>query len=29
MMLNTRPGVGNDRKQGREKWEGVYVFSKN
>ena len=29
MMLTTRPGVGNDRKQGREKWEGVYVFSKN
>ena len=28
MMLNTRPGVGNDRKQGREKWEGVYVFKK-
>jgi hypothetical protein len=27
-MLNTRPGVGNDRKQGREKWEGVYVFRK-
>jgi len=26
--LNTRPGVGNDRKQGREKWEGVYVFRK-
>ena len=29
MMLNTRPGVGNDRKEGREKWEGVYVFRKN
>lgn len=28
MMLTTRPGVGNDRKQGREKWEGVYVFTK-
>jgi SAM-dependent methyltransferase len=28
MMLTTRPGVGNDRKEGREKWEGVYVFSK-
>ena len=28
MMLNTRPGVGNDRKEGREKWEGVYVFTK-
>ena len=25
MMLTTRPGVGNDRKEGREKWEGVYV----
>ena len=28
MMLTTRPGVGNDRKEGREKWEGVYVFRK-
>ena len=28
MMLNTRPGVGNDKTAGREKWEGVYVFSK-
>ena len=28
MMLNTRPGVGNDKQAGREKWEGVYVFSK-
>jgi hypothetical protein len=28
MMLNTRPGVGNDKKQGREKWEGIYVFTK-
>jgi len=28
MMLNTRPGVGNDKKSGREKWEGVYIFSK-
>ena len=28
MMLNTRPGVGNDKKSGREKWEGVYVFKK-
>lgn len=28
MMLNTRPGVGNDKKSGREKWEGVYVFEK-
>ena len=26
MMLNTRPGVGNDKTAGREKWEGVYVF---
>lgn len=26
MMLNTRPGVGNDKVEGREKWEGVYVF---
>ena len=26
MMLNTRPGVGNDKVAGREKWEGVYVF---
>ena len=28
MMLNTRPGVGNDKKIGREKWEGVYIFTK-
>ena len=28
MMLNTRPGVGNDKTSGREKWEGVYVFTK-
>jgi hypothetical protein len=28
-MLNTRPGVGNDKKEGREKWEGIYVFTKN
>lgn len=28
MMLNTRPGVGNNKTQGREKWEGVYVFTK-
>ncbi len=28
MMLNTRPGVGNDKLEGREKYEGVYVFSK-
>ncbi|MDA9302458.1 hypothetical protein N8072_00030 [bacterium] len=28
MMLNTRPGAGNDKLAGREKWEGVYVFEK-
>ena len=28
MMLNTRPGVGNHKTAGRQKWEGVYVFSK-
>ena len=28
MMLNTRPGVGNDKTAGREKFEGVYVFSR-
>jgi len=28
MMLNTRPGVGNDKLEGREKWEGVYVFKR-
>ena len=28
MMLNTRPGVGNNKTEGREKWEGVYVFTK-
>lgn len=28
MMLNTRPGVGNDKTAGREKFEGVYVFRK-
>ncbi len=28
MMLNTRPGVGNDKVAGREKFEGVYVFRK-
>lgn len=28
MLLNTRPGVGNQKKEGREKFEGVYVFSK-
>ena len=28
MILNTRPGVGNDKTKGREKWEGVYVFTR-
>lgn len=28
MMLNTRPGVGNNKVEGREKWEGVYVFTR-
>lgn len=28
MMLNTRPGVGNDRLEKHSKWEGVYVFTK-
>jgi SAM-dependent methyltransferase len=28
MMLNTRPGVGNQKLAGREKFEGVYVFKK-
>jgi hypothetical protein len=28
MMLNTRPGVGNNKTEGREKYEGIYVFSK-
>ena len=28
MMLNTRPGVGNNKTQGREKFEGIYVFGK-
>lgn len=28
MMLNTRPGVGNKKLAGREKYEGVYVFKK-
>ena len=28
MMLNTRPGVGNNKLAGREKFEGVYVFRK-
>jgi len=28
MLLNTRPGVGNDKLAGREKYEGVYVFKK-
>jgi hypothetical protein len=29
MILNTRPGVGNNKTAGREKWEGIYVFTKN
>ena len=28
MMLNPRPGVGNQKLAGREKFEGVYVFRK-
>lgn len=28
MLLNTRPGVGNHKTAGRQKWEGIYVFSK-
>lgn len=28
MMLNTRPGAGNDRLKNHSKWEGVYVFAK-
>jgi hypothetical protein len=28
MMLNTRPGVGNNRLEKHSKWEGVYVFTK-
>ncbi len=28
MMLNTRPGVGNDKLAGKEKYEGVYVFTR-
>ena len=28
MMLNTRPGVVNNKTEGREKFEGVYVFQK-
>jgi hypothetical protein len=27
-MLKTRPGVGNNKVEGREKFEGVYVFTK-
>lgn len=29
MMLNTRPGVGNGKQDGVEKYEGIYVFTKN
>ena len=28
MMLNTRPGVGNDKIAGKEKFEGIYIFKK-
>jgi hypothetical protein len=28
MMLNTRPGAGNGKQEGVEKYEGVYVFEK-
>ena len=28
MMVNTRPGVGNQKLAGREEFEGVYVFKK-
>ena len=28
MMLNTRPGVGNGKQEGVEKFEGVYIFTK-
>jgi len=28
MMLNTRPGVGNGKQEGVEKFEGIYVFTK-
>lgn len=28
MMLNTRPGVGNGKQDGVEKFEGIYIFSK-
>jgi hypothetical protein len=27
-MLNTRPGVGNGKQDGVEKFEGVYIFKK-
>ena len=29
MMLNTRPGVGNGKQDGVEKFEGVYIFTKS
>ena len=29
MMLNTRPGVGNGKQDGVEKFEGVYIFKKH
>ena len=28
MMLNTRPGVGNGKQDGVEKFEGIYIFEK-
>lgn len=28
MMLNTRPGVGNGKQAGVEKFEGIYIFTK-
>lgn len=28
MMLNTRPGVGNGKQDGFEKFEGIYIFTK-
>ena len=28
MLLTTRPGVGNGKGDKKEKWEGVYVFTK-
>lgn len=28
MLLNTRPGVGNNKTTGRQKFEGIYIFTK-